>query len=66
MRDIHSFLCDILKYIKSKYDSIKEDKEVVLEIMDMLTEMNRYDFNFGELHKFFEKSDLIRKLNGFI
>ena len=34
--------------------------------MDCLTELDIYRLDFSALNSFFEKSDLIRKLNGFI
>jgi len=34
--------------------------------MDCLTELDIYRLDFSALCTFFEKSDLIRKLNGFI
>jgi hypothetical protein len=34
--------------------------------MDLLSELDLYNFDFFKLLEFFEKSDLTRKLNGFI
>lgn len=34
--------------------------------MDVLSECDLYKVDFNKLSEFFEKSDLVRKLNGFI
>lgn len=34
--------------------------------MDLLIETDLYSIEFLKLYNFFEKSDLVRKLNGFI
>lgn len=38
----------------------------VIDPIDLLMQTDLYSFDFTHLHNFFEKSDLIKKLNGFM
>ena len=37
-----------------------------MDVIDVLAETDLYSFDFGKLYQFFEKADLVKKLNGFI
>jgi Rad3-related DNA helicase len=37
-----------------------------VDVMDLLVETDLYNFDFEKLHGFFDKADLIKKLNGFM
>ena len=43
-----------------------EDISITLEVMDFLIETEMYKMDFMKLYEFFERSDLVRKVNGFI
>ena len=38
----------------------------MVDPIDLLMQTDLYSFDFSHLHNFFEKSDLIKKLNGFM
>ncbi|CDW73958.1 atp-dependent rna helicase [Stylonychia lemnae] len=72
----HKYLKDIVKvvvilnnFLQKKLNNpneIEQDKQEVMNVMDLLIETDLYQVDFVKLYEFFEKSDLVRKLNGFI
>lgn len=40
--------------------------EKTIDVIDCLTELDIYRLDFSALHAFFDKTDLVRKVNGFI
>ena len=68
LRDLVQLTTDFIKYMKIKWkQNCEENKEAVtIDVMDCLTELDIYRLDFGALGAFFEKSDFVRKLNGFI
>ena len=43
-----------------------EISELAIDVMDLLVETDLYNFDFAKLLTFFDKADLIKKLNGFM
>ena len=41
-------------------------KEIALNVMEMLTDLDLYRIDFAELSEFFQKADLTRKISGFM
>jgi hypothetical protein len=39
---------------------------MALGVMDVLVDTDLYTFDFGKLSLFFEKADLVKKLNGYV
>ena len=78
LRDIVQLSANFIKYIKTKWDCYKKLREsggedpnereaaTVIDVMDCLVELDIYRLDFGALSAFFDKADLVRKLNGFI
>ena len=44
----------------------KACNEKTISVIDCLTELDIYRTDFSALHAFFDKADLVRKVNGFI
>jgi len=60
LNDIISVVTALQKYLLSlTVDGVKE-------VMDVLIDADLYKLDFVRLSDFFEKSDLVRKVNGFI
>jgi DUF438 domain-containing protein len=71
LKDIAQIVKILEKYLTSK--SIKKSEElkgeeecVTIEVMDLLIETELYKTDFLKLYEFFDRSDLVRKINGFI
>ena len=63
IRDLIRILTQFEKY----FEGIpKETVEKAVEVIDVLTETDLYSFDFEKLHSFFDKADLVKKLNGFM
>ena len=59
-------LCMVLKTFIDYMAKIQTDAEVPVGVMELLLETDLYTFDFTKLTKFFEKADLVKKLNGFV
>ena len=61
-------LKDILCITKSleKYLSSSQETKQTLEVMDLLLETDLYKHDFRKTHEFFERADLVRKVNGYM
>ena len=67
LRDLVALAADFIKYIKLQWKSAPNGQvTLAIDVMDCLTELDIYRLDFSAMSKFFEKSDLVRKLNGFI
>lgn len=60
LNDIVSVVTALQKYL------ISQTVDGVKEVMDVLIDADLYKLDFVRLSDFFEKSDLVRKVNGFI
>lgn len=58
-------MCRILVQLKQYMCKI-DSAESSVDIMDLLVETDLYNYDFEKLHSFFDKADLIKKLNGFM
>ena len=59
-------LCRILVQLQKYMSLIEPAAESAVDVMDLLLETDLYNFDFEKLHGFFDKADLIKKLNGFM
>lgn len=77
LRDLIQLAADFIKYIKLQWKKANQDNEdnitekrnpasITIDVMDCLTELDIYRLDFAAMGSFFEKSDFIRKLNGYI
>ena len=70
LRDLAQLAFDFIKYFKSQWklwaDGDQKSKTKTIEVMDCLTELDIYRLDFTALNAFFDKADLIRKLNGYV
>jgi len=64
LRDLQNVTSEFIKFFHAK---IKEKVNgLSLDVIDVLVETDLYSFDFNSLYQFFDKADLIKKLNGFI
>lgn len=64
LRDLQNVTIEFIKFFHGK---IKEKVNgLSLDVIDVLVETDLYSFDFNSLYQFFDKADLIKKLNGFI
>ena len=61
LKDIVSICASFAKYLKKC-----EVGTVSYDVIDILTELDLYRVDFAKLSDFFSRSDLAKKLNGFI
>ena len=70
LRDLSQLCCDLSKYVRKLWSESNKDnqnmKEIALDVMEMLTDLDLYRINFAELSEFFQKADLTRKISGFM
>ncbi len=70
LKDIMQVVKSLEKYLTSKNimhdEEIKQEQCKTVEVIDLLIETELYKTDFGKLYEFFERSDLVRKINGFI
>eukprot|EP00347_Sterkiella_histriomuscorum_P014288 403361448 len=76
LKDILKIVDTIRKYLFQKQENrnetnqqpenTKQQPQQTINVMDFLIETDLYSTDFVKLYEFFEKSDLVRKLNGFI
>jgi hypothetical protein len=63
LKDIVSVVESLERYITGSENSTKD---LILDVMDVLIETDLYKQDFGKLYEFFERADLVRKVNGYI
>ena len=63
IRDLIRVLTQFEKYFERVP---KETTEEAVDVIDILTETDLYSYDFERLHSFFDKADLVKKLNGFM
>lgn len=65
IRDVSQICADFVKYLKGRFQS-SQDKEVAVDVIEVLAELDLYRVNFAKLLEFFQHADLARKISGFI
>ena len=60
-------LSDIINITKALVDYLTSSTHTgPIDVIDVLDHCDLYDFEFENVLKFFEKADVIKKVNGFI
>ena len=70
VKDLRQILAVLHQYLEKVDESTKEkdpspQKVQVVDVIDFLQQTDLYSFDFQQLLTFFDKADLIKKLNGF-
>jgi chromosome transmission fidelity protein 1 len=61
LKDIHSFAKSLEKFLQTERGASGP-----LDVMDMLIETDLYKHDFRKTHEFFERADIVRKVNGYV
>ena len=62
-------LLTILESFKGFFDKDSGNNQVsdrTVDVIDVLSDTDLYSYDFTKILEFFEKADLVKKLNGFI
>lgn len=61
-------LKDILSFAKTMEKFLQTERAASgpLDVMDMLIETDLYKHDFRKTHEFFERADIVRKVNGYV
>ncbi|TNV83211.1 hypothetical protein FGO68_gene2312 [Halteria grandinella] len=65
LRDISDVIDKLQSYIQKHKFETETDQLQTLDVMDVLIQADLYKLDFQKISSFFDKSDLIRKINGF-
>ena len=68
LEDLIFILVEFTKYFEKMEGELNERKKSVqvINIIDVLQETNLYAFDFSKILLFFDKADVVKKINGFI